>query len=194
MTKNVKVLAGVVVGVAVLAAAYFGAGGGLQGKLELNKPVTKISLTKWVAIAVGDKLQDFSYSGPNCFPNGVFTDIQYGDSFNNYPNVCYLYKKGVFKDEALFNPDAPLTRGEAAQLIWDAYYSIKLASSEAVYNSGPYSDVNDYSVPYFEAISEDASAGILDIKPWVGNRFFPNNYLTNGRAQYWVKNLATALK
>lgn len=191
MKKNVKFLVGGLVGVVVVVAAYFGASGGLQGRLVLSSPVTKITLTKWVAIAVNDKLQDFSYSGRNCFPDGVFTDIQPGDSFNNYPNVCYLYKKGVFKDEALFNPDTPLKRGEAAQLIWNVYYSIEQASSEAVYDNGPYVDVN--SSRYFEAIRENASLGIWDVAPWVGNSFYPDNYLTNVKAEYWVKKLGDAL-
>lgn len=185
MKKNAKYLVGGLVGVAVVVAAYFGASGGMfQGKIDLNTNVTRAELMKLFTVPVVEKSGE-NMSQYTCAP---FSDVKATDWAAPY--VCYMYKHGVVKGYAdgTFGPDKSVTRAEAAKMV-DVLMGLPVLNSP---KGAPYTDV---PATHWFSNWDDAFAnyGIGDIKGWVGAKFYPDQALTKGRAQYWANNLAKVL-
>jgi hypothetical protein len=188
MKKNVKFLLGGLVGVVVLATAYFGFNGSLfQGNFPTNpnSDITRAELAKLVWTSG-------NFTNAAEYPNGCgFSDVKGNEWYAFY--ICNLVQQGLLKGNAngAFGVNQYVTRAEAAKL----FGSVFDKSGGIVINMGigaPYSDVAQ-NTWYYSPISYAAAAKILDIKPWVGARFYPNNNLTQGRALYWGDNLKKAL-
>lgn len=198
MKKNVKILVGAVVGVAVISAAYFGAGGGMfQGKISMSDTVSRGELIKIITGVMGGKLNDFGKGSKDCFFSGALLDVPYGSRYYDY--VCYMVKKNLIPEPTYLDIKGGVTRAEAAKLFVDAFDKVKDPAGIMAFSGdvsklpAPYSDVVDSSPWYFFPVYRAASLKIADMKGFIGAEFLPNNLLTKRRAQYWADNLNNAL-
>lgn len=184
MKKSMKFLVGGLAGVVVLGAVYFGAGGGLQGKIALNEPITKAELVKLFSVVVADK-DGTDLSRFKCTP---FSDVKADHWAASY--VCYMYELGVMKGYAdgTFGPSKYVSRAEAAKVV----VMLMGLSVGDLGKGAPYADVppNHWFAEWDNAFAE---YGVGDVKGWKGAKFYPDTNLTKGRAQYWADNLKKAL-
>lgn len=197
MKKNTKFLVGGLVAAAVVVAAYFGNAGGLfQGKISLNKPVTRVELMKLLSVVLAEEKGD-DLSTYTCVP---FSDEDSNAWYVNY--VCYMYEKGFVKGkvDGTFGLKEGVTRAEAAKLFFGVF-SVTQVGGLPSFADYLYQDVPPEAW-YHDYINALAPYGILDIKPGkLENlnspekqpKFYPDKSLTKGRAQYWTENLKKAL-
>lgn len=193
--KNKVLLAviGVVVLVGAVVALSFN-GEFFQGKISKNNPITRAQLAKIVTIAMlGEDPQtaDGDIIG-KCY-DPEFSDVPQDAWYWTY--VCYLNTKGVMQGYAdgTFKPNQKVTRAEAAKIYvmaYDVTLDIGMGGGPSV---SPYADVseNDW---YYQYVVDLVDYKIADIKGYVGAKFYPKQFLTVGRAEYWAKNLVKAIE
>lgn len=180
MNKKVKFLVGGLVGVVVLGAVYFGAGGGLQGKIELNKPIIRAEMVKMIAVKMADLSK---VSIPVAKDTCGYSDIKVADWYTPY--ICYLVSEKMLNNgSGKFGPGQNITRAEGMKFIVSAYYYFGPIPAQD--NLRPaFTDVAA-NVWYYGFIQNAAEEGLTDIKPRTSAKFYPNDLLSKGRAQNLV--------
>lgn len=187
MKSSTKILIGIIVVALVGAGVYFGGGTDLfKGSLqETNKNITKAQLAELIVTTLSPVIppDEISNLSEACAP-----DIA---GMPEATSICYLINKGKFSTfaDGSFKPNNTVTRAEGAKLFMSVFpLYMGPGSTEGTNAETPsvYTDV-EVTAWYKSSINALASWGISDIKP--GNKFYPNNPLTNGRAQYWIKKI-----
>lgn len=160
----------------------FGPGGPISGeKGSVNNAINRAEFAKLLAVAMeGDGVSSYECK------NSVFTDVKDSDWFAPY--VCYLLDEGLLAANPKFLPAKTVNRAEAAKILVEAA-GFEMGEGWA---TAPYGDVsvNEW---FYNYVGLAANHGILDIKPFVGAKFYPSNTLSKGRAQLWINNFKKAL-
>lgn len=224
MTNKRKVFVVVIVA-AVMLAGIFGFylnGGNLMGFMRkpmlipgqrnfyskeiISKEITRAELAKLVVLTTAPNADLSSYGG------GCYSDVPENSKNVNY--ICYLEDKSIMVEGhvyGFFEPNEPISRGEAASVFWYAYADVigwngTLSNNNFPQNVNdallgisppPYLDVSPSIPPYWGMfICGDAALGIFEIEAWAPERplkFFPDKMLTRGVAQHWADKLAKVL-
>lgn len=119
------------------------------------------------------------YTGVNLTDEGTnyFEDVDEGTWYAPY--VKTLYKLGLIKsNEFRFNPESPMTRGDALRVVMD-YFDVDLVNEE---EEQPFADINSDSplFPYAKALFASGRAGIF------GENFHPNKPATKNYLKYLI--------
>lgn len=191
MKKQSKFLIGGIVAVLILVGAVFATNTDLfKGSLgSLNEPITRAQMAGLIA-----KELDSASSG---FPIiGCFDDIS-DLSQTEQAYICFLESKGLLygisdttdigtytKD---FKPQQIVNRAEAAVFLYGTFGDF-LPLNVVTSDWKAYSDVSKTDW-FFKAVANLGSQGVLDVKTNKNNKFYPNNSLTNGRAQSWMNKI-----
>ncbi len=193
---NKKFLIGGLVGVVVIAVAYFGAGGaGLQGKLQGSQPVTRGEM----AMLIWDTINSFkTIEVKNPASWGCYYDIKGGEPYAlAVCNLPFIIQPDSTSGN--WSPNDYISRGLAMRYFVEAYhfaitgYSSVIAhpvKDEKIYKD-VYGSSYEWGLKYW--YDDFATLELGDVKGWKGLNFFPDANLTQGRAQVWADNLKKAL-
>lgn len=182
MTNKGKVLVAVIAAVVVLAGGVglYLKGGDLLGYLGLSSKVTFGT----VANEIGTRRAEIFHDDVTKHNNGCDATVA------GYDGYCYLQGEGLVEGKGMFFTQfsTKLKRGDAAvtvqrglnlEVLADADYKNSLYTDIP---SGTFYDVPAYALGYL---------GIPSVK--AGGKFYPDDYLTKGRFDYWLKNLDKVL-
>lgn len=128
------------------------------------------------------------------FDDVVFSDVKKGSTYFN--SIAFLYKQGLVKgfSDGTFKPDSFLSRAEAANILYNVYEKYKGLPTNSTLTSA-YADVycgtgEAASCPwYYSPIQLSAGVGFLDVKPFAGLNFRPNDSITSLEASTMMKSL-----
>lgn len=183
--KNKKpwLMIGLVVAMTV-GAVVITNGAGLMGKIQKDRPITRVELDVMLAnsIGVGEDFDDYG----GCHTNFV------GDAWYE-GRVCFLIVQGAgsgFPRE--YNPKRLITRAEAAAMFSRAYVG-EGGELPLLPPLHPYLDVADPDIWFYDSISEIAALDIGDVSGWMNKNFKPANNLTMVQARSWINSLERAL-
>jgi hypothetical protein len=155
-----------------------------------NDSITRGEFFHGLALIVSNKEQTNYWD----FDDVVFSDVKKGSTYFN--SIAFLYKQGLVKGYAdgQFKPDSFLSRAEAAKILYNVYEKYKGLPTNATLTSA-YADVycgtgEMASCPwYYSPIQLSAGVGFLDVKPFAGLNFRPNDSITSLEASTMINSL-----